>query len=115
MEVSIIMEFCENGSVKNYIKDHMHELYEAVNEYTERACRKIPMWASQIARGMKFLSTNGILHIDLAARNVLLTLDLVAKVADLGLSRNLYGREVYNRRRVVRIAWVVICCKNFDN
>ncbi len=97
------MEFCENGSVKNYIKDHVHELYEAIDEYTERACPIIPLWASQIARGMKFLSSNGILHIDLAARNVLLTHNLVAKVADLGLSRNLYGREIYNRKRVVRI------------
>ena len=39
---------------------------------------------------MEFLSKQNIYHGDLAARNVLLNEQLVAKVADFGLSRRLY-------------------------
>ena len=40
---------------------------------------------------MDFLSERNIYHGDLAARNILLTEDLVAKVADFGLSKRLYS------------------------
>ena len=39
---------------------------------------------------MKFLTQKHIHHGDLAARNVLLTESLVAKISDFGLSRRLY-------------------------
>ena len=39
---------------------------------------------------MEFLSSKNIYHGDLAARNVLLTYQLVAKVSDFGLSKRLY-------------------------
>ena len=39
---------------------------------------------------MDFLSERNIYHGDLAARNVLLTEHLVAKVSDFGLSKRLY-------------------------
>ena len=42
---------------------------------------------------MEFLSQKHIHHGDLAARNVLLTENLVAKISDFGLSRRLY-REI---------------------
>ena len=44
----------------------------------------------KISKGMDFLAQRNIYHGDLAARNVLLTEELVAKVSDFGLSRRLY-------------------------
>ena len=39
---------------------------------------------------MEFLSKRNIYHGDLAARNILLTDHLIAKISDFGLSRRLY-------------------------
>ena len=41
----------------------------------------------QIADGMEFLSSKGVLHRDLACRNILVGEDKVLKITDFGLSR----------------------------
>ena len=43
---------------------------------------------------MNYLDTKGIYHGDLAARNILLTDELIAKVADFGQSRRLLYHNV---------------------
>ncbi|CAL8100404.1 unnamed protein product [Orchesella dallaii] len=54
-------------------------------------------WSREIANGMEFLGSKKIVHGDLASRNVLLTLDLVAKIGDFGLSRQLMEYSNYVR------------------
>ena len=57
---------------------------------------------------MEFLSERNIYHGDLAARNVLLTDQLVAKVSDFGLSKRLYNdlcqSSIYARDNDVTVA-----------
>ena len=45
-----------------------------------------------------------IVHGDLAARNVLVFPDGIVKVADFGMSRQLYGRSQYKREKPVGVS-----------
>ncbi|XP_050397094.1 fibroblast growth factor receptor 4 isoform X1 [Patella vulgata] len=51
----------------------------------------------QIARGMDYLDSKHCIHRDLAARNILVSEDLVLKIADFGLTRNVKHMDYYRK------------------
>ncbi|XP_046451546.1 vascular endothelial growth factor receptor 2-like [Daphnia pulex] len=55
-------------------------------------------WSFQIARGMDYLVSKKVLHGDLAARNILLADDGVAKVADFGMAKKMYYEDNYEKK-----------------
>lgn len=75
----IVMELASKGSLDKVLKnnDRIFEFSLKIN------------WMKQIAAGMSHLHAEGIVHKDLAARNVLLTETETCKISDLGLSRAL--------------------------
>jgi len=73
---AIIMEYAPNGTLKSYLDErdqiHLNLMYNLV---------------IGIAKGLRHLHKQDVIHRDIAARNILLKEDMTPMVSDFGLSR----------------------------
>ena len=75
----IVTEYMENGSLDTFLR---------LNESKLKQSQMVKM-LKDVASGMCYLSEMNYIHRDLAARNILVNKELVCKVADFGLSREI--------------------------
>lgn len=87
----IIMEYMPNGSLGN----HVHQLTPLLKTMT----------AYDIARGMGFLHSKGIIHRDLKSFNILFDSDFHAHISDLGFSRMLSSDNLLTKR-IGTVQWM---------
>ena len=65
--------------------------------------------AIQIANGMVYLTTQHFVHRDLATRNCLVGSELLVKISDFGMSRDIYTSDYYRvSRSTVSKRWGII-------
>ncbi|KAG7477177.1 hypothetical protein MATL_G00091250 [Megalops atlanticus] len=64
--------------------------------------------SKQVAAGMAYLSERKFVHRDLATRNCLVGENMTVKIADFGLSRNIYSADYYkaNENDAIPIRWM---------
>eukprot|EP00730_Choanoeca_flexa_P000023 TRINITY_DN10008_c0_g1_i1.p1 TRINITY_DN10008_c0_g1~~TRINITY_DN10008_c0_g1_i1.p1 ORF type:complete len:1147 (+),score=361.22 TRINITY_DN10008_c0_g1_i1:385-3441(+) len=97
-----VLEFMQYGDVCQVlqtVKERGFELFDS--EY-----HKIGM---QVCEGMEFITSQGFVHMDLAARNCLLHQDTLVKIADFGLTRRYdEGKDYWLMRKTQRLAvkWI---------
>ena len=109
-ELWLIIEFCHHGELKSYLIENKKQILSGTDQDLINS-RCLLNWTHDVAKGMEFLSTNKIMHGDLAARNVMLDDSpiqpgrLVAKVADFGLSKQLNAGYVYEKQERVYVPW----------
>eukprot|EP01119_Soliformovum_irregulare_P017099 TRINITY_DN502_c2_g1_i1.p1 TRINITY_DN502_c2_g1~~TRINITY_DN502_c2_g1_i1.p1 ORF type:complete len:788 (-),score=134.62 TRINITY_DN502_c2_g1_i1:13-2376(-) len=87
----MVMEFANGGSLLSWLHQHRD-----ISQLT------FLEWILDVANGMEYLSNRGILHKDLALRNLLMASDETGTasilVSDFGLASSLDGKNYYTRQ-----------------
>eukprot|EP00058_Branchiostoma_floridae_P028291 XP_002613782.1 hypothetical protein BRAFLDRAFT_85323 [Branchiostoma floridae] len=89
----IVVEYASNEELRRY-------LWALREQYKTTGNRKLLErlnFAADVASGLSELARLKIVHRDIAARNVVISDRKVAKIADFGLSRDVYVSSAYKR------------------
>ncbi|XP_047996645.1 tyrosine-protein kinase hopscotch [Leguminivora glycinivorella] len=92
-DVLIVMEYLEEGSLNYYLKFQGDKLRTA----------HLLKYCLDIASGMDHVSSKGIVHRDLATRNILVVNKYHVKISDFGLARILPREEDNYRLKTLRL------------
>ncbi|KAI1895110.1 hypothetical protein AGOR_G00102920 [Albula goreensis] len=82
--IYIVTEFMANGSLVDFLK---------TNTGSSLPINTLIDMASQVAEGMAFIEQKNYIHRDLRAANILVSEELICKIADFGLARLIEDNE----------------------
>lgn len=111
----MIVEYMANGDLNQFLKEREPEPSTYVNQSRKRSSNSqfvslhaLFYMAKQVAAGMKYISSLNYVHRDLATRNCLVGHAYTVKIADFGMSRNLYCKHYYRveGRVILPIRWM---------
>ena len=108
----IVMEYMENGDLNEYLVSHNFTTKHPPPLDHQISPQILLSMCIQVANGMAYLASCNYIHRDLAARNCLVGEDNTIKIADFGLSRNLYDNAYYRVRGKAKmpVRWMSYEC-----
>ncbi|XP_071981324.1 discoidin domain-containing receptor 2-like [Engystomops pustulosus] len=105
----MITEYMENGDLNQFLSQReIRSQFTTANNIPSVSPQNLLYMSTQIAAGMKYLASLNFVHRDLATRNCLVGNSHTIKIADFGMSRNLYSGDYYRiqGRAVLPIRWM---------
>ena len=109
----MVVEYMENGDLMQFLQAHSRydgPPHPRISEIPKNVLVNdiLFYFAMQIAAGMNYLSSQGFVHRDLATRNCLVGHSYTVKIADFGMSRDLYSKLYYRieGKAILPIRWM---------
>uniref|UniRef100_A0A8C4WT67 Tyrosine-protein kinase receptor n=1 Tax=Eptatretus burgeri TaxID=7764 RepID=A0A8C4WT67_EPTBU len=104
----MVTEYMPHGDLHQFLERHKFQQDSTSHDAQNISLLPLMRIIIQIASGMKYLASLNYVHRDLATRNCLVGHDLTIKIADFGMSRNLYSSDYYRiqGRAVLPIRWM---------
>lgn len=97
MSPMMVFEYMDYGDLAEVLRQNARTFntISSKNVSTLLDSRGLLFVALQIAAGMRYLAAQRFVHRDLACRNCLVAKGLIVKIADFGMSRDVYTCDYY--------------------
>ncbi len=107
--VCLIVEFCSSGDLLQFLRTKKNS-----SDSDPIFVDRLLSFAWQIADGLDYIISKGYVHRDVAARNVLVHDDHIAKVGDFGLCRFTDKDDAYiSQGGRLPVKWMAIECLKY--
>ncbi|XP_059825803.1 neurotrophic tyrosine kinase, receptor, type 2a [Hypanus sabinus] len=95
----MVFEYMKHGDLNKFLRSHGPDAVflsdGQCNRMAELTQSRMLHIAMQIAAGMVYLASQHFVHRDLATRNCLVGENLLVKIGDFGMSRDVYSTDYY--------------------
>ncbi|XP_029999311.1 BDNF/NT-3 growth factors receptor isoform X2 [Sphaeramia orbicularis] len=95
----MVFEYMKHGDLNKFLRSHGPDAVLMAEGQTTRPVEltqsQMLHIAQQIASGMVYLASQHFVHRDLATRNCLVGENLLVKIGDFGMSRDVYSTDYY--------------------
>uniref|UniRef100_A0A914E1Z6 Protein kinase domain-containing protein n=1 Tax=Acrobeloides nanus TaxID=290746 RepID=A0A914E1Z6_9BILA len=109
---SLILEYCAKGDLRHYVKEMRESIdMEAITSARYEnflGLKDLLRISCEVSDALVFFSSKNLVHRDVAARNVMLTDQLVAKLGDFGLCQYLTKEPYPVKCSKLPIKWMAI-------